>query len=146
MECYFCHETGSENAFSYKICEFTYGKLYLYKEQIYPGRVIFASKRHVAEYFDLPEDEVLGFMNELTIVSKALQRAFRPDKLNYCSIGDSSGHLHIHIVPKMKDNEKWGDMFEVNAHRGFLEANRYREIIEKLKNELPRQAMTVICE
>lgn len=146
MDCYFCHEFGYENPFSFKLCEFEYSKLYLYKEQIYPGRVILTAKSHVPEYFDLEEHELKGFLKELTLVSRALREAFCPDKLNYCSIGDSSGHLHIHIVPKTMQNEKWGDMFEVNAHRGYLDENGYKKIIQALMDNIPKEAITVYCE
>ena len=144
MECYFCYEEGTENGFSFKLCEFKYSKLYLYKEQIYPGRVILAAKSHVPEYFDMNREEMEGYISELTMVSQAIRRAFKPDKLNYCSIGDSSGHLHVHIVPKRKDNEMWGDMFEVNAHRGFLEHEAYQPIIDRIMAEIPKDGITEI--
>lgn len=133
--CYFCREDG-ENPYSFKICDLKYSTLYLFREQIYRGRCILAAKRHAAEYYDLPAEEAAGFMEDLTLVSRTLERLFKPDKMNYASIGDSSGHLHIHVVPKHRDNERWGDMFEVNAHRGYLDQEEYQSLIIMIKQAL----------
>lgn len=131
--CYFCGENDEENPFSYKICEFSYSKLYLFKEQIYLGRCILAAKSHVPEFYYMPLKEKEGFLKELELVSQTLEKLFHAEKMNFASIGDSSGHLHIHIVPKHRTDEKWGDMFEVNAHRGYLQQQEYEALIDKIR-------------
>ena len=44
-------------AFGIKICELESSKVYLFKEQSHPGRVIVAHKKHVSENTELTSEE-----------------------------------------------------------------------------------------
>ena len=49
QNCAYCMEGELVAAFGIKICELETSKVYLFKEQSHPGRVIVAHKKHVSE-------------------------------------------------------------------------------------------------
>lgn len=49
QNCAYCMEGELVAAFGIKICELKSSKVYLFKEQSHPGRVIVAHKKHVSE-------------------------------------------------------------------------------------------------
>jgi diadenosine tetraphosphate (Ap4A) HIT family hydrolase len=42
----------------------------------------------------------------------------------------------MHIVPKYEGKDDWGSTFEMNPGKTYLTEEKYREIIEKIKNSL----------
>ena len=65
-----------------------------------PGHTVVVPKRHVAEVFDLTQDEVAACMD-------LINKEFNPDGYNIgVNIGSAAGqsilHVHIHIIPRYK--------------------------------------------
>ena len=122
--------------FGIKICELPTSKLYLFKEQSHPGRVIVAHKRHLGDMTLLSDKERNAFFADIAHVSRALQAAFHPDKVNYGAYGDTGHHLHFHLVPKYKDKYEWGGVFAMNPGVKTLSDAEYAELIQKIKDNL----------
>ena len=57
QNCAYCMEGELVAAFGIKICELESSKVYLFKEQSHPGRVIVAHKKHVSEITELTAEE-----------------------------------------------------------------------------------------
>ena len=131
--CAYCMENELLDAFGIKICELNQSKVYLFREQSHPGRVIVAHKKHVSEMTDLTPDERAEYFEEINRVSSAIHKAFNPQKVNYGAYGDTGCHLHFHLVPKYKDGFEWGGVFEMNPKRVTLTDSEYSEMIEKIK-------------
>lgn len=64
------------DAFGIAIAELPASKLVLFKEQSHRGRVIVASKHHVSEIVDLPDEERAAFLDDVNHMAKALHEAF----------------------------------------------------------------------
>ncbi len=135
-DCVFCREDLKEFANGIRICELPNSRLFLFREQIYPGRCLLVTKSHAAEVYDLPDGEREGFLSELTAVSRVLQKLYQADKMNFLSLGDTVGHVHIHIVPKRKTDPDWGGMFRFMAKEGYLGDEEYRAEIGKILEAL----------
>jgi diadenosine tetraphosphate (Ap4A) HIT family hydrolase len=56
--------------------------------------------RHVAEPTELDGQEAAGWWREVLRVGSALERHYRPVKLNYQILGNAVPHLHAHLVPR----------------------------------------------
>jgi diadenosine tetraphosphate (Ap4A) HIT family hydrolase len=56
--------------------------------------------RHVAEPTELAAQEAGGYWLEVLQVASALQRHFRPVKMNYQTLGNAVPHLHTHLLPR----------------------------------------------
>lgn len=135
--CGYCAEGEYLAAYGIKIAELDATKLYLFKEQSHPGRVIVASKLHVSEITALTDAERDAFFKDVNRVACALHKAFSPEKVNYGAYGDTGHHLHFHLVPKYANDEfEWGGVFAMNPKRKFLDDAAYAELIAKIKAAL----------
>ena len=136
QNCAYCMHGELLAQFGIYICDLQESKLYLFKEQSHPGRVIVAAKRHVGDMTELSDEERNGFFADVARVSRALQIAFHPDKVNYGAYADNGGHLHFHLVPKYRDQFEWGGVFAMNPGLVKRTDAEYQALIEKIKAEL----------
>ena len=117
-------------------CDLTQTRLYLFKEQSHPGRVIVANKEHVSDITDLSDEQRNAFFADVARVSRALKAAFHPDRINYGAYNDNGVHLHYHLVPKYRDEFEWGGVFAMNPGRVTRTDAEYDALIEKIKAAL----------
>ena len=136
QNCAYCMEGELVDAFGIKICELDTCKVYLFREQSHPGRVIVAHKKHVSEITELTPEERAAYMEDIAKVANAMHKLFSPDKVNYGAYGDTGCHLHMHLVPKYKDEFEWGGVFAMNPGKTYLTDEQYAEMIEKIKANL----------
>ena len=120
-DCSYCM-CGTDNtlvdAFGIPMLDLPASTLILFKEQSHKGRVIVASKQHVDDISCMSEEDAAAFMADVRHVAAALHKAFNPDKINFGAYGDTMHHLHVHIVPKYKDDPfEFGDVFAMNPGR-----------------------------
>lgn len=134
--CAYCVEGQLVNIFGIKIGELESSKVYLFREQSHPGRVIVAHKKHVSEIVDLTKEERALYMEDIAKVAKAMHKLFHPDKVNYGAYGDIGSHLHFHIVPKYKDGYEWGGVFAMNPEDITLKDDAYDKMIQMYQKEL----------
>lgn len=116
-DCAYCAKGELVGKFGYEICELPSSTVYLFKEQSHPGRCIVASKHHVSEMLELSVDEQNAFLKDVVTVANAIHKVCSPDKLNYGMYGDTGHHLHMHLVPKYKDQFEWGGTFAMDPNQ-----------------------------
>ncbi|MDR7080589.1 diadenosine tetraphosphate (Ap4A) HIT family hydrolase [Neobacillus niacini] len=135
-ECLYCMEDERRDNLMIEIAKLDVSTVFLFKEQTYTGRCNVVYKDHVKELFDLEQDELAAFMNDVKKVAAAVNKAFEPSKINYGAYGDTLHHLHMHIVPKYENKENWGSTFEMNPGKTYLTDTEYQEMIDKIKEAL----------
>ena len=136
QNCGYCMKNELLDHFGIFICELDASVVVLFKEQSHPGRCIVAFKDHKSELTELTDDERNAFFADVSRVAKAIHAIFHPNKINYGAFGDSSGHMHFHLVPKYKDQFEWNGVFQMNPEKTFLSDAEYAGIIQKIKAEL----------
>lgn len=136
QNCAYCVEGELLDAFGIKICELESSKVYLFKEQSHPGRVIVAHKKHVSEMIELTPQERALYFEEIAKVANVIHKVFHPDKVNYGAYGDNGHHLHFHLVPKYRDEFEWCSVFAMNPGETYLSEEKYAEMAEKIRKEL----------
>ena len=136
--CAYCMEGELVAAFGIKICELENSKVYLFKEQSHPGRVIVAHKKHVSEITELTAEERSAYIEDINKVAAAMHDIFHPDKVNYGAYGDTGHHLHFHLVPKYKDEYEWGGTFAMNPGEKTLSKEAYQEMVDKYREALTK--------
>ena len=134
--CAYCAHGEPLAKFGIYICDLTQTRLYLFKEQSHPGRVIVANKEHVSDITDLSDEQRNAFFADVARVSRALKSAFHPDRINYGAYNDNGVHLHYHLVPKYRDEFEWGGVFAMNPGRVTRTDAEYDALIEKIKAAL----------
>ena len=136
QNCGYCMGGELLGAFGIPICELSVSSLILFKEQSKRGRCIVAYKDHVSELVDLTDEERNAFFADVARAAKAIHSAFHPDKVNYGAYGDTGCHLHFHLVPKYKDGDEWGGVFQMNPGKTYLTEQEYESMIGAVRNNL----------
>jgi diadenosine tetraphosphate (Ap4A) HIT family hydrolase len=134
--CGYCVKGKPLDAFGIYICDLSVSMLVLFKEQSHPGRCIVAYKEHVSEMTDISDEGRNAFFADVNRAAKAIRAAFHPDKINYGAYADTGHHLHMHLVPKYKDQFEWNGVFQMNPQKIFLQEEAYAAMIQKIKDNL----------
>ncbi|MBQ8076265.1 MAG: HIT family protein [Oscillospiraceae bacterium] len=135
-KCGYCMGGELLDAYGIPICELQVSSLILFREQSHPGRCIVAYRDHVSEITDLTAEERAAFIEDINRAAKAIHAAFHPEKLNYGAYGDTGCHLHVHLVPKYRDEYEWGGVFAMNPGKVALSEEEYSAMIQKIKENL----------
>lgn len=93
--------------FGYFCVSLSVSHVYVFIELSKLGRCIVAYKDHVSEICNLSVEERHAFIEDVNKVAVAIHKAFKPDKINYGSYGDTSHHLHFHLCPKYEEGDEW---------------------------------------
>ena len=64
--------------------------------------------RHVSDPTELSKDEASTYVDEILHVARAIEREYRPIKMNFEMLGNSLPHLHTHVVPRYVDDGEPG--------------------------------------
>ncbi len=101
MDCPFCYKIENiepvlENDLAYAFYdEFPVSK----------GHMLFITKRHADDFFDITEDERTAIFNLVDDAKRLIDNEFKPDGYNIgCNIGHAAGqtvnHMHLHLIPR----------------------------------------------
>lgn len=110
-DCAMCREgRPADNGFGVRIFEGARSDAYLQRGDVgHPGYTIVIWRgSHVAEPTALAPDEASEYFAEVLRVARAIERHYRPLKLNLSMLGNSLPHLHTHIVPRYADDDAPG--------------------------------------
>ncbi len=85
----------------YFVKELETGIVILGWNQHFYGYTLFVCKQHVIELYDLEPTFRAGYMQEMSLVAKAVATAFGAEKMNYEALGNGDAHLHWHLFPRV---------------------------------------------
>ena len=91
------------------VARLSVSSLYLSANQTYRGhcQLIF-DPRHVARLDQLSAAEWQAMSLDLQRAQAAIQRTANADHVNVESLGNLVPHLHWHIIPRYRDDPRWG--------------------------------------
>ncbi len=135
-ECLYCTNNETLHNLMIEICHLRVSRLFLFKEQTYRGRCLVSYDQHVNDLNELNDQQRNDFMADVAQATRAMQRAFNPEKINYGAYSDKLSHLHFHLAPKYVDGPDYGGIFQMNPGKVYLTDAEYQEMIEKIKKEL----------
>lgn len=102
-----------------------------------PSRAcLVAYKDHVNDLFELSDEERNAFMKDVTRVTRAMDKVFHPEKINYGAYSDKLSHLHFHLAPKYVDGPDYGGTFRMNPGEVYLSDEEYADMVAKMKAAL----------
>jgi|TARA_B110000238_G_scaffold77077_1_gene84981 diadenosine tetraphosphate (Ap4A) HIT family hydrolase len=72
-----------------------------------PGHALIITKRHVANYFDCTQQEVIELWQSVEKAKQLVDKDHSPDSYNIgINVGSVAGqsvpHIHIHLIPRYK--------------------------------------------
>jgi diadenosine tetraphosphate (Ap4A) HIT family hydrolase len=106
-DCAMCREgRPNDNGFGPRILEGRYSDAYLQRVDVgHPGySIVIWRGRHVAEPTELTPEEASGYFAEVVRVTHAIEKHYRPIKMNLEMLGNSLPHLHTHVIPRYVDD------------------------------------------
>ena len=136
MGCLYCEKNEKMQSFTYPVCELSTADLYLNREQSYPGRCILVLRRHAEEFDELTAEERAALQDDLSRVTAALRKIYRPGKVNFGVFGDTVRHFHIHIVPKYPDGADWNGIFQMNVNKVYPTEKELDAAAAQLRREI----------
>ena len=135
-QCLYCTNNETLHNLMIEIASLSVSRVFLFKEQTYRGRCLVAYNCHVNDLNELSDEERNAFMADVAKVTRAMQKAFNPEKINYGAYSDTLSHLHFHLVPKYKGGPEFGGVFRMNPQETYLTDAEYQELIDKVKANL----------
>lgn len=135
-ECIYCTKHDVRNTIMIYITDLSVSKVFLFREQTYRGRCLVAYNGHVNDLNELSDEERNAFMADVAKVTRAMQKVFNPEKINYGAYSDKLSHLHFHLAPKYVDGPDYGGTFQMNPGKVFLSDQEYAEMINAIKAAL----------
>jgi diadenosine tetraphosphate (Ap4A) HIT family hydrolase len=139
--CPLCAPRPDDSPHWLKVARLGVSTLYLDRNQTYRGhcQLVF-DPRHVEGLEQLESAEHAALMRDLRIAARAIATTVRPDRMNYCSLGNVVPHLHWHLVPRHRSDPRWGspiyttEMTDMRVTR--LEEHELRELAATLVQSL----------
>jgi diadenosine tetraphosphate (Ap4A) HIT family hydrolase len=108
--------------------------------QFHTGYCILVARTHAAELFHLPDEERRGYLDEMCLLARAIDVAFKPRKMNYEALGNQVAHLHWHLFPRRHDDP---ELLKA-VWLGFERAERDPAEKQRLEaGPMPRQEIAV---
>lgn len=141
MSCPLCVPRPDNCEHWIKVASLSVSTLYLDRNQTYRGHCqLVYDGPHVEGLEQLGPEEYALFTGDVRRAALSIFAAQRPDRMNYVSLGNVVPHVHWHIVPRYKDDPRWGapiyttDMRDMRVTR--LEEAQYQRIAEGIRAKL----------
>ena len=96
-----------------------------------PGFIRIILNKHIAEFSDLSFNDYQKVYAEIYKIEKIMREILDPDKINIASLGNYVPHLHIHIIPRYKNDSWFPDSIWSEKHREY-EYKTTKEEIDKM--------------
>ena len=135
-ECLYCTNNQTMHDLMIEIAPLSVSRLFLFKEQTYHGRCLVAFNSHVHDLNMLTDEERNAFMNDVVKATRAMQKVFNPQKIDYGAYSDKLSHLHFHLAPKYENGPDFGDVFQMNPHKVYLTEAEYEKMISEIRANL----------
>ena len=105
-DCHFCRQLNALSKLPHDeiVWQFPHSVAFLGAWQFYHGYCVLVSRRHVTELSALDDEERRAYLDEMCLLSKAIEAAFHPHKMNYELLGNQVPHLHWHLFPRYRDD------------------------------------------
>ena len=101
-DCHFCRQFTALSRLppSEVVWQFPHSIAFLGRWQFYQGYCVLVSRTHATELSALDDAERRAYLDEMCVLARAIEAAFRPHKLNYELLGNQVPHLHWHLFPR----------------------------------------------
>ena len=116
-ECLYCQNNETLHNLMIEIAQLSVSRVFLFKDE-------------------LSDEDRNAFMADVTRVTRAMQKAFQPEKINYGAYSDKLSHLHFHLAPKYVDGPDYGGIFQMNPGKVYLTDAEYQELIDAVRANL----------
>jgi diadenosine tetraphosphate (Ap4A) HIT family hydrolase len=82
-------------------------QLLLLRDANYPWFVLVPQRPDMREIHQLDEADQQQLLRESVLLARAMEQAFKPDKLNVAALGNLVPQLHVHHVARYRADPAW---------------------------------------
>lgn len=135
-DCLYCTNNETLHNLMIEIAPLKVSRAFLFKEQTYKGRCLVAYNGHVNDLNELTPEQLHDFMDDVAAITRAMQKVFNPEKINYGAYSDKLSHLHFHLAPKYVDGPDYGGTFRMNPGEVYLSDEEYASMVDAMREAL----------
>jgi diadenosine tetraphosphate (Ap4A) HIT family hydrolase len=73
----------------------------------FPWVVLIPERNAVSELYELSPNDSQVLMQEIRVVSAAMNHAFQADKINVAAFGNYVRQLHVHVIARSRKDIAW---------------------------------------
>jgi diadenosine tetraphosphate (Ap4A) HIT family hydrolase len=147
MGCLICERIDmiKNNNNPYLVKEMETGYVVIGDHQRFYGYTLFLCKQHVTELHHLEKTFKLKYLEEMSLVSEAVSKAFHADKMNIELLGNGDAHVHFHLFPRrsgdmpingpvwwLPKEEMWHESYKVFGEELDIMRDKLLEAIENI--------------
>ncbi|MEH6422361.1 HIT family protein [Pseudomonas sp. CGJS7] len=92
---------------THPVAQFELCELRLMDDANHPWLILVPRVDGAVELVDLDETQQQTLTREIAAVSRALQAAFAPHKLNVAALGNLVPQLHVHVIARYREDIAW---------------------------------------
>ena len=123
----------------FKLCH-----LLLMKDANYPWFILVPDRENISEIHQLSDSDQLQLMRESSILSAALETAFKADKINIAALGNIVPQLHIHHIVRYQNDKAWpAPVWGAFKAKSYSEETLHR-VLDKLKGCLGKEVELLV--
>ena len=144
LECPLCAPRPEQNEFIFLVRKLGVSSLYLSMNQAHYGTALLIfDLKHVVRLDQLSEHEWSRYAADLHCAESAIMEVVSPDHINVELLGNAVPHLHWHIIPRYRSEDRWGgpiwttEQSEQPVNR--LEDSEYHNLAGKINLALDRR-------
>jgi diadenosine tetraphosphate (Ap4A) HIT family hydrolase len=116
--------------------EFTTSVLVAYPKMCLKGTWCLTLKPHTVELYDLNQTDLLNYMKEAKICSKALKEVTKAIKINYELHGNTCPYMHMHLFPRYLDDHFSGQPIDYRQKTSpFYKENEFDKFIKDMREK-----------
>ena len=82
-------------------------RVLLMNDARFPWVILVPRRDGLREIIDLEPKDRATLYREIESVSEAMQRLFKPTKLNVAALGNQVAQLHVHIIARFDNDAAW---------------------------------------
>ncbi len=131
-----------------KIKSYQYWDVYLHENQCYLGRtfILLKDDEGIDDFLAIDGQAREEFFLIGQRIKEALQELFQPDKMNYAALSNVSDKIHVHLIPRYKEERtfqeiifkdlRWGQNYAPYDRSFILKEETLLQIKNALKEKL----------
>lgn len=105
MQTFTLHERLKNDTF--EVTDLKLCRVLLMNDESFPWLILVPMRPGVTEIHVLSKEDRALLIEEMAAASRAVTRAFNPDKMNLGALGNLVPQLHIHVVGRKKTDRAW---------------------------------------
>ena len=108
----------------------------LKNDRRFPWLILVPKRADIREMHALEESDRQQVLKEICAASVAMEKVYKPEKMNVAALGNMVPQLHIHVIARFTDDAAWPNPIWGVGQEEPYSAEELEQTLSKLKGEL----------